>query len=132
MNKKYEYEELTKSIIGVFFKMANDDQTKGLPRKALKNALAISLRKRRHRVQTDISTIHRYDNKRLADGVLDLLVDNTIPISVKKLNSIHDRHKEELVPFMKNGQHIVGLVLNFSPNRAEVRRVYRPQFAPKK
>ena len=129
MKKNFLYGNTSKSIIGGLYEVAR--KGKGLSEDALKNALMIELRKRGHQINTDVLVTHRYDNKKIGEGVIDMVVNNKIALSIKKLKKIRNKDKETLRSLMESGRYAVGLVLNFNPNKPQAKRVDLPQFAPK-
>jgi len=132
MEMKYQYGDITKSIIGAFYDVVNNPKTKGLSIIFLKKAFVIELRKRGHKIRTDVRVTHRYDNKTLGDERIDVLADRKVALSIKKLKKIRSLDKDQLGALMESGHHAVGLVFNFNPDNPKFERVSRPQFSPKK
>lgn len=54
---------------------------------------------------------------------LDLLVENTVIIECKAAESIHSAHVAQLIHYLKATGLPLGLLLNFGPKAAFVRRV---------
>jgi GxxExxY protein len=111
----------------------------------LAEALAIELRMRGLRVASQVTVQRRYGGRSIGADRLDLLINDLIPVEIKKVARLNGKHEAQLRTYLLDLRRPVGLLLNFGGSQPEVRRVYerandptsgrrhrmsRPQMAP--
>ena len=117
---KFLYEELTKIIIGAAFAVHNA-LGKGLQEKAYENALQAKLRKLGLTVEQQKTLPVFFENSKIGEQQVDLLVENKIILEVKATSKISKTHVSQLLGYLKNTRFQLGLLLNFG-SRVEIRR----------
>ena len=122
---EYLYEELTGPIVAgyyaVFYRLR---KRAGYSELNLAEALAIELRGRGLRVATQVAVQRRYQGRSIGADRLDLLINDLIPVEIKKVARLNGKHEAQLRTYLLDLRRPVGLLLNFGGAEPEVRRVY--------
>src|SRR3972149_2188751 len=113
--------DLTNAIIGAFYRVYNE-LGYGFLEKIYENAMIIALtdagltvtQQAPIRVFVSGKVVGKYD--------ADLLVNDLIIVELKVANAIGPEHEAQLLNYLKATRYEVGLLLNFSPTKAEVKR----------
>ena len=85
---EYLYEELTGSIVASYYAVFDRLRKRaGYSELNLGEALAIELRGRGLRVATQVAVQRRYQGRSIGADMLDLLVNDLIPVEIKKVKS---------------------------------------------
>ena len=132
MKKKFLYGDITGDIIGAFYKVMERVNVDGLKEPALTRALAAELELRGRKTRREVSVTHRYKSTTIGSGRIDLLVEGKVAVEVKKLKELRSKDEAQLRTYLQNGKYAVGLLLNFSRENAQTRRLDEPRFARKK
>ncbi|MBI1993138.1 MAG: GxxExxY protein [Deltaproteobacteria bacterium] len=117
-----EHEDLTERIIGA----AIDVHRKlgpGFLESIYQAALAIELRKRDLTFQLQVPVPILYDEERIGEHKLDLLVENEIVVELKSVRSFEDIHFRVLKSYLKAAHRKHGLLLNFAATTLQIKRV---------
>ena len=117
-----EYGELTEVIIGAAIQVHRVIGP-GFKESVYQNALALELRKRTLEVETEHLLILEYDGIEIGRHRLDMVVNGTIVVENKRVESFHDRHFAQLRSYLKAAGLKHGLLLNFDNAKLEVKRV---------
>ncbi len=64
-----------------------------------------------------------YKNKVVGDYMADLLVDNKVIIELKSIEKLNKIHEAQLLNYLKATKIKVGLLINFSPNKLEFKKL---------
>jgi GxxExxY protein len=64
-----------------------------------------------------------YDGKKVGLHRLDLMVNDEIIVELKTVKNIDDSHISQLLSYIKATNKKVGLLLNFSKPKLEIKRV---------
>lgn len=115
------YGKLTESIIGAAFAVHNA-LGKGLHERTYENALVQKLRSLGFRVTQQASVPVFFENKKVGDQVVDLVVDDKIIIEIKAAERLHKSHESQLLGYLKNTKFQLGLLINFG-SRVEFKRL---------
>jgi GxxExxY protein len=86
------------------------------------NCLLIELRKDGLRAESQKPIIVRYDNEVVGEFKADILVEDTIILELKSVRQIIQTHEVQLVNYLVSTGKPVGLILNFSEQKVEVKR----------
>lgn len=128
---EYLYEELTGQIVAGYYAVFNRlCQRTGYSEQNLAEALAVELRGRGLRVATQVAVQRRYLGRSIGADRLDLLVNDTIPVEVKKVARLNGKHEAQLRTYLLDLRQPVGLLLNFGGAVPEVRRVCERAYDP--
>jgi GxxExxY protein len=114
--------QVTEVIIGCAYRVANT-LGHGFLEKVYENALAHEIRKAGLRVQQQQSIHVRYDSVVVGDYIADLLVEETVIVELKAVQSLDDSARAQCVNYLKATGHEVCLLINFGQPRVEVKRI---------
>lgn len=64
-----------------------------------------------------------YKNKVVGDYMADLLVDNKVIIELKSIEKLNKIHEAQLLNYLKATKIKVGLLINFSPDKLEFKKL---------
>jgi GxxExxY protein len=117
------HKELTSEIINAFYTVYNA-LGYGFLEKVYENALTHELSQRDLRVQQQKPIKVYYDGVVAGEYFADLLVEEKVIVELKAAKAISDRHKAQLINYLKATGIEVGLILNFGPKPTFVRRVF--------
>jgi GxxExxY protein len=117
---KYLHSELTGGILSsasyVFEQLGF-----GFLEAVYENALAIRLRQDGFMVQTQVPIEVIFEQQVVGEYRADILVNDTIILEIKAVDSLHPRHEVQLVNYLRATNKEVGLLINFG-NRMDVKR----------
>ena len=86
----------------------------GLLESVYQICLAHELKKRGIQVASQVGLPVVYDGERIELGYrIDLLVESTVVVEVKSVESIHPVHRAQLLSYMRLSSMGVGLLINF-------------------
>ncbi len=122
MNTDEHPDPVTARIIGCAFKVFNT-LGYGFLEKVYENALAHELRNEGFGVEQQKALPVIYDGVVVGDYYADLLVDGALVIELKAAKAIDDHHVAQGLNYLKAGRTKRGLILNFGPQRVEIRRL---------
>ena len=118
-----KYADLTKKIIGAFFKVYNK-LGYGFSEKVYENALALALRKLGLRVEQQKPIVVYYDDQVVGEYFADIVVNEIVVIELKAVRKFLEAHEAQLLNYLKATTIEVGLLLNFGPKAEFQRKVY--------
>ena len=127
----YLYTDITSAILDCYYKVYNTSSSRGLSEDSLKNALIIELRKHGLGFRQNVSISHRYENRKIGSGRVDLVVEGKVAVEVKRLVELRSRDKERMKTNLLDGGYAVGLLLNFGKEEPNFQRFYEPSHAPR-
>ena len=119
-----EYEEITHKIIGVAYKVFNRLGF-GFLESVYKNAMIIELSKNGLKVEAEKPLKVYYENQVVGDFFVDLLIDETVIVELKSVQSLIKEHEVQLVNYLNGLKKEIGLLINFGPSGIDVKRKYR-------
>ncbi|GAB1443268.1 GxxExxY protein [Ignavibacteriales bacterium] len=117
------YEELSKEIIGAFFKV-HSTLGFGFLEKVYENALAFELRKLNLDAEQQVLIKVYYDNIIVGNYVADIVVNDLIILELKAGESILPEHEAQLLNYLKATDYEVGYILNFGKKATFNRKVF--------
>jgi GxxExxY protein len=122
MEKDLIHRELSESIIGAAMAVLNSLRP-GLDEKLYERALAIELRKRGHRVESQRQYPVFYSDQHIGTLVPDLIVDDAVIVDCKVVSAFSDTHLAQMLGYLNiTGLHLA-VLLNFKNSRLEWKRV---------
>lgn len=101
----------------------------GLLEKVYENAMYIELSK------TGLSVVQQaplkvyYDNQIIGEYYSDLWVENQVIVELKSVRQLVEEHEVQLVNYLVISHTEIGLLINFGPEKVEIKRkfrIYRP------
>jgi len=123
INKKDEYSDLTRRIIGICFEV-HRELGPGFKEKTYANALKIGLRKRDIKYLPEKSFKVHFQNEQVGEFRVDLLVENKVIVEIKAIeNRMPKIFEAQLISYLKASRLRVGLLINFGNKSCEVRRL---------
>ena len=116
-----QYEELTKIIIAATYHVYNK-MGFGFLESVYEKCLLIELRKIGLRAESQKPIIVKYENEVVGEFKADILVEDTVILELKSVRKITQSHEVQLVNYLVATEKPVGLILNFSEQKVEVKR----------
>ncbi len=106
------YSDLTEKIIKAFYIVYNK-LGYGFLEKIYENALVIELKKSGLNVKQQDKIVVHYDNREIGEYFADLIVNEIVLIELKAAEDLVEKHKNQLINYLKATDKKVGLLLNF-------------------
>ena len=119
-----EFKEITEKIIGCAFKVYNTLGF-GFLESVYENSLAIELKKAGFKVEKQKPIEVYYDGELVGRFKADIIVNDLIILELKSVRKILKEFEVQLVNYLTATIKPVGLILNFGPERVEVKRKVR-------
>lgn len=120
----YPERELTRAIIGAFFRVYNELGF-GFLESVYRRALAHELRKLRLGLDVEVPIDVWYDGIEVGHFRADLLVERRVIVEIKAATALADADRKQLLNYLRATDVEVGLLLHFGP-RAGVKRLIFP------
>jgi GxxExxY protein len=115
---------LTYAVIEAIIKV-HSELGPGFLEAIYQRALAIELKKRGIAVATETEVIISYDGHVVGRHRLDLVVDNRVIVEVKTVEELGRTHYAQVRSYLRATGFPVALLVNFSKERADYRRIER-------
>ena len=106
------HEEKTKAIIRCFYNVANA-MGYGFLEKVYENALAVELIENGFNVKGQNGITVHYKSQKVGEYYADLIVDDSILLELKSVESLIEAHRSQLINYLKSSEIEVGLLMNF-------------------
>ena len=119
----YKHSEITRMIIGAFYKVYNT-LGYGFLEKVYVNSLLIELRKMRLICEPQYQIIVFYDKQEVGFYIADIIVNGCVIIEVKANETLCEANEFQLINYLKATEIEVGLLLNFGKNPECKRKVF--------
>jgi len=116
-----EYKELTEKIIGCAYAVYNK-MGYGFLENVYERCMLIELREQGIKAESQKSIAVYYNDELVGEFVPDLIVDDKIIVELKSVAKIVKAHEMQLVNYLSGTKMPVGLIINFSESRVEVKR----------
>ncbi|MCL4303776.1 MAG: GxxExxY protein [Anaerolineae bacterium] len=118
-----KHEELTQQIIKAFYTVYNA-LGYGFLENVYQNALIIELRKADLQLTGQQPIKVYYDHQVVGEYFADLVVEGSIIVELKAVNSLLNEHEAQLLNYLNATRCEVGLLLNFGPKPEVKRKVF--------
>jgi len=115
-------DEITYKIRGAVFEV-NRVLGHGFLEKVYEKALIIELRRQGLRVKNQAPLQVRYKEDMVGEYFADLLVEDCVIVEIKAVGHLHKVHQAQLLNYLKATGVKVGLLVNFSKSKAEIKRM---------
>jgi len=122
MSDNYKHSELTEKIIKAYYNVYNK-LGYGFLEKVYENAMMIELMKFGLNCKKQYPIEVYYEEKRVGDYYVDIIVDELVIIELKAAESLCYEHECQLVNYLKATDIEVGLLLNFGKEPEFKRKV---------
>ncbi len=119
-----QHKELTEKIIGCAYRVYNT-MGYGFLESVYEKCLLIELRKAGLHAEAQHAITVRYENEVVGEFVADIIVDDTVILELKSVRRILMAHEVQLVNYLAATLKPVGLLLNFSEEKVEIKRKVR-------
>ena len=116
-----QYEELTEKIIGCAYRVYNK-RGFGFLESVYEKCLLIELKKEGLQAESQKDIAVNYENEVVGEFKADIVVEDTIILELKSVKQITQAHEVQLVNYLVATGRPVGLILNFSEQKVEVKR----------
>lgn len=119
-----KYGELTEKIIGCAYNVYNK-MGFGFLESVYEKCLLIELKKAGLAAESQIPIKVFYDGENVGEFAADILVEEIVILELKSARRLVQAHEVQLVNYLTATKKEVGLILNFGPEKAEVKRKIR-------
>jgi GxxExxY protein len=128
---RYQHEELTRKIIGVFFDVYNE-LGHGFLESVYQEAMDIALKAAGLQVEKELVMQAKFRGRVIGGFKPDLVVSGSVIVELKAVKALDSSHQAQTLNYLRAGVLEVALLLNFGP-RPQVRRLAfsnQRKFAP--
>jgi GxxExxY protein len=119
-----ELNELTEKVIGAAIAV-HKALGPGFTERIYAKALHAELEARKVPFATEHTIRIKYKDRLLGSHRLDLVVADAVVVELKAVYEVNHFHVAQMLSYLKASGNRLGLILNFSRNRLEVKRVIR-------
>ena len=119
-----KHAELTEKIIGCAYKVYNT-MGYGYLESVYEKCMSIELEKIGLTANFQVPIKVFYAEENVGDFIADILVEDVVIVELKSVRTIIRVHEVQLVNYLKSTGKDIGLILNFSENKVEVKRKLR-------
>ncbi len=119
-----QYKELTERIIGCAFCVYNQ-MGFGFLESVYEKCLMIELLKAGMPAESQKQISVFYDNQPVGQFVADIVVEDQLILELKSIQNLATAHEVQLVNYLTATRKDIGLLLNFGPDKVEVKRKVR-------
>jgi GxxExxY protein len=123
MMKNFPHQELTKSIIGLYYDVYNE-LGYGFVEKVYHNAMLIELKKRGFEIDNQKKLNVLYKNEIVGEYIPDIIVNNKVILEIKTVEYLLDIHENQLLNYLKATDCEVGILLNFGKDPQFIRKIF--------
>ncbi len=113
--------ELTYLINGAIFEVSRVLGA-GFLEKVYENALMIELVKRGLRAENQVPIKVKYKGVEVGDYYADIVVENQVILELKSVESLQKIYEAQLLNYLKASDYKIGLLVNFTHPKAEIKR----------
>ena len=100
----YKYEDLTRRIIEIFYKVYNG-LGYGFLEKVYENALVIECRKAGLDAKPQAPIQVHYDQQIVGEYFIDLLIEKAVIVEIKAAKALSKEHEAQLLNYLKAKKH---------------------------
>ncbi len=113
--------ELTYQIRGSVFEV-NQVLGAGFLEKVYENALLVELRGRGLKAESQVPIKVSYKNEVVGEYFADIVVDGKVILELKAVEQLQKIHEAQLLNYLKATEYKIGLLINFTHPKAEIKR----------
>lgn len=117
-------DELSYLIIGSCYEVYKE-LGYGFLEKVYENALVYELKNKGLKVEAQKEIKVEYKGVCIGNYIADVIVNNKIILELKSIEKLNVIHEVQLVNYLKATGIEVGLLINFNPNKVEIKKKYR-------
>jgi GxxExxY protein len=119
--EKNDINELTYQIRGAIFEV-NKVLGHGFLEKVYENALMIELPKRGLNAESQVPIEVKYKGEIIGEYFADIVVEDQVILELKAIDSLQKIHEAQLLNYLKATGYKMGLLVNFTYPKAEIKR----------
>jgi len=119
---------ISEKVIGCAFKVSNALGI-GFLEKVYQNALAIELANQGLAAEKEKAITIYYDGAIVGEYFADILVEQQVIIETKAVHSLNEIHQAQLLNYLKATQLPLGLLINFSTPKVQIKRMLNKQLS---
>lgn len=112
---------LTEKVIGAAYKVSNTLGC-GFLEKVYENAMRVEILKQGLFVQQQLPTPVYYENVLVGEYYADLVIEQTVIVEVKSVESYADVHTAQCLNYLKATKLPICLLINFHKPKVEIKR----------
>ena len=129
--KKFPHQELTKSIIGIYYNVYNELGF-GFLEKVYHKALLIELKNNGYKIDSEKKVNVYYKNEIVGEYIPDIIINDSVIVELKCVEYLTDIHENQLLNYLKATDCEVGLILNFGKDPQFIRKIFTIDLKKKK
>ena len=111
---QYKHQELTQTILGVFYEVYNE-LGHGFLESIYQEAMLVALKQKGAMVEGQRPLPVWFRGERIGDFRADLIVGNAVIVELKAGRDLEPVHDAQLLNYLRASELEVGLLLNFGP-----------------
>ena len=119
----YLHQKITEKIIKAYYQVYNT-LGYGFLEKVYHNALLLELRKQDFYCQSQFPIKVFYEGVQVGDYFADIIVDESVVIEIKAMESLCEEHEYQLINYLKATDIEIGLLLNFGKKPEFKRKIF--------
>ena len=124
IGEKMKFEELTEKIIGCAYRVYNTMDS-GYLESVYEKCFLIELEKNNLHAEAQKPIVVYYQGIEVGNFIADIIVDKKIIIEIKAIKQLIKTHEVQLVNYLTATGIDVGLLVNFSNEKIEIKRKVR-------
>ncbi|MCU0351880.1 MAG: GxxExxY protein [Flavobacterium sp.] len=129
--KNFPHQELTKSIIGIYYNVYNELGF-GFLEKVYHKALLIELKNNGYKIDSEKKVNVYYKNEVVGEYIPDIIINDSVIVELKCVEYLTDIHENQLLNYLKATDCEVGLILNFGKDPQFIRKIFTNDLKKKK
>jgi GxxExxY protein len=129
--KNFPHQELTKSIIGIYYNVYNELGF-GFLEKLYHKSLLIELKRNGYKIDSEKKVNVYYKNEIVGEYIPDIIINDSVIVELKCVEYLTDIHENQLLNYLKATDCEVGLILNFGKDPQFIRKIFTNDLKKKK
>jgi GxxExxY protein len=129
--KNFPHQELTKSIIGIYYNVYNELGF-GFLEKVYHKALLIELKNNGYKIDSEKKLNVYYKNEIVGEYIPDIIINDSVIVELKCVEYLTDIHENQLLNYLNATDCEVGLILNFGKDPQFIRKIFTNDLKKKK
>jgi GxxExxY protein len=121
--KNFPHQELTKSIIGIYYNVYNELGF-GFLEKVYHKSLLIELKRNGYKIDSEKKVNVYYKNEIVGEYIPDIIINDSVIVELKCVEYLTDIHENQLLNYLKATNCEVGLILNFGKDPQFIRKIF--------
>ncbi len=121
--KTFPHQELTKSLIGIYYDVYNE-LGYGFLEKVYQNAMLLELQSRGYEVETQKKVNVFYKKQIVGEYIPDIIVNQSVILELKCVEYMVESHESQLLNYLKATDCEIGLLLNFGKDPQFIRKIF--------